>query len=210
MGVSRRDTQLYAVFFDLEPSRRSAWMRWYQERHAPDLLAAGFLGFRAYESVRGTPGFVTIWEQDHDVLQTPAYTAAREGDETLAANESAVRNLRKGTYRQVPLDSAGSSDPGRSEWLAVIGFDLPEPEEPRLTSSLGDVILPAAAGARLAVRLGGHPLFPQAVAPRVLVLVEGPDDPGGLDVLRRGLAEASAPAAAGSLTVARRYGILTR
>jgi hypothetical protein len=202
-----RGVDVYAVLFDIEAGYTARFLAWYTRRHAVDLLEAGFLSVQAFESVRGSPRFMTLWDQDHDVLQAPEYALARARDPELAESESRVCNLQKGTYRQIALVADTDSRDVGAEWLGVLRFDLPEESDQALSAWLRGAISDlGAARPRLGVRLGGHPLFPESVAPRLLLIVESPAELLGLDDiearLRKRFAGSIGPSA---LTVARRY-----
>lgn len=178
--------------FDVEQGSVSGFLDWYRGRHLPDLLASGFLSARAFESEHGSPRFVTIYEQDHDVLQSPAYAAARASDPSLDSHESKVCNLQKATYRRIPVDRQNGATAFDARWVGVLGFEVREEFDDEWVAWLNHEALERGAGEErwaVGLRLGGHPLFPGSVAPRVLLIVESPSGATELEPVRSRLRE---------------------
>ena len=171
MNVSRGPRELYAVFFDVDTDVSERWLDWYTRRHAPDLLAAGFLAFHAYRAPGSSPEFATLWEQDSNVLETPAYAEARAGDADLPSHEGHLRGLRKGVYRQLAGAEGRPPPTLDGRWLTVLGLEPAALDETALVGWL-KTLQDGYARARAAVRLGAHPLLPETVPPRLLLVVE--------------------------------------
>jgi hypothetical protein len=198
------------VIFNVEAASASTFLDWYRRRHLPDLVRAGFLSAHAFEAAEGGRRFVTVYEQDHDVLGGEAYAGVRAADARLAANESQVRDLQKGTYRQAWWSTATPAPPPiRRRWLSVLGVDVEEDAREgvleRLRRELASISTPGGDVHRLTVRLGGHPLFPESVAPPMLLLRESSRATNVLEEVRRRLLDAFPELPASAVTIASRY-----
>lgn len=202
---------LYAVIFNVEESYIPEFRVWYTQRHVPDLLSSGFVSAHAFETVRGTPRFINIYEQNKDVFRNTAYAAARGKDAELSHAESMLRDLEKATYAQTLLGGDGAPPPFDADWITLLRFDLPEGRESALREWLVREEVPAllkggALRCRLGIRNGTHPLFPKSIAPRVVFVVESSTEPKGTEALAQRLGARFAGEAQNvGITIAKRY-----
>ncbi len=70
---------LLAVWMDIAPDLEGELNRWYEEEHLPERVAIpGFLSARRYESSRGDPKYVALYDLDSpSVLSSDAYMKVR-------------------------------------------------------------------------------------------------------------------------------------
>lgn len=174
------------MLFNVAEESASEFLAWYRARHLPDLLASGFLSAHCYEAAAGPRRYLTVYEQDHDVVASAAYAATRASDENLAARESSVLALQKATYRQEWWSGfPGPAPLAGGDWMSLAGFEVDDERRPALLSDLRRRAqgpeLQAGARLRLLSRLGGHPLFPEAVGPAVILMAEAAGPRQSLD-----------------------------
>lgn len=182
---------LYVVRMDVQPDYLAEFVKWYDTRHAPDLIGSGFLSCSAYHSRVGGPLICNVYEVPHiSVFSSVAYVQVRKDDRQLMEDViPRISNHSNTVYRQevlhgIPPRSANAS-PGRpSRSLAVcapvvstLRFDCATGKERELCRWFAEVEAPrqAARGgclrSRLARQDGKHPLFPSK-QPEWIVVTE--------------------------------------
>jgi hypothetical protein len=134
---------LYTARSDVRAEDLARVERWYETRHAPDLLAAGFYSAQVFYSEIGAPLVCNLYEiPGRALFETPAYkaVAARdvEGPEVIALLSSRSNTI----YAQVltagvPMPRASWASGDRTGGLeapciGTVRFDVPPDAEARL------------------------------------------------------------------------------
>jgi hypothetical protein len=171
---------LYVVRMDVQPDYLAEFVKWYDTRHAPDLIGSGFLSCSAYHSQVGGPLICNVYEvPDIAVFSSDAYVQVRKDDRQLMEDViPRISNHSNTVYRQEVLHGiaprSANAGPGRpSRSLAVcapavstLRFDCPAGQERELCRWFAEVEAPRQAArsgylrSRLAKQDGKHPLFP--------------------------------------------------
>jgi hypothetical protein len=171
---------LYVVRMDVQPDFLARFVKWYDTRHAPDLIGSGFLSCSAYHSKVGGPLICNVYEvPDIGVFSSDAYVQVRKDDRQLMEDViPRISNHSNTVYRQVAMHgvaarSANAISGRASRSLAVcapvvstLRFDCPAEQESELCRWFAEVEAPrqsARSGylrSRLAKQDGKHPLFP--------------------------------------------------
>ena len=182
---------LYIVRMDVNMEYVSDFVKWYDTRHGPDLIASGFFSCNAYHSIRGGPLICNVYEiADIDIFSTAAYQSVRKKDEQLV-NEvlHKISNHSNTTYCQTLLldklsniehFSGNSPCWSRAVKCPVIStscFDF-SPEDDQIlrdwVNSYYEHISQSESGlirVRLLKQEGKHPLFPSS-QPEWLLMCE--------------------------------------
>ena len=181
---------LYVVRMDVEAAYLGEFVKWYDTRHGPDLIAAGFHSCNAYHSVAGGPLICNVYEvPDVAVFSSDAYIDVRRNDQQLM-NEvlHKISNHSNTTYAQeltvgVPEAALGPGDrPSRrgavtSPVVSTLRLDIADGAEDRFLSWYRETEAPRQAGGsgfiagRVGRQHGKHPLFPSS-QPDWIVLSE--------------------------------------
>lgn len=181
---------LYVVRMDVEPEYLAEFVRWYDTRHAPDLIGSGFHSCSAYHSRVGAPLICNVYEvPDLAVFSSDAYVQVRKDDRQLTEEVlTKISNHSNTTYTQdtlvgVPAVAQGPGvRPSRAAAvcapaISTVRFELPETALGALRRWFTEVETraqqrnPGFLRARLARQTGKHPLFPSR-QPEWLVLTE--------------------------------------
>jgi hypothetical protein len=114
---------LYVSRLDLPDGAEPAFAEWYTRRHAPDLVAAGFLSVSSFRAVQGSPRVCNIYEiRDLDAFG-PAYEQARAADTEGPRATEAASDRSLAVYEQLVTGgvAGGSSGPDwRSAMVAPV------------------------------------------------------------------------------------------
>lgn len=210
------EAELFLVVVNAEETAMPALRSWHARHHGPDLVAAGFLSSSHFEPIRGEMRYLSIWEQTHDVLRTDKYKESRRNDaERLIKTESSLRYVEKSIFAQKLLGPGDPAAPFGSDWLTLLRFDVPAARDADIQAWLAADELPGLmrAGAlrvRIAVRSGVHPLWPNDLSPRSLVIVESPTDIGVEGLEERLRDRFGADVTKSAVTVGRRWYHLRR
>jgi len=195
---------LYVVRMDVEDGYLGEFVKWYDTRHGPDLIAAGFHSCNAYHSVVGGPLICNVYEVPNvAIFSSDAYNDVRRDDQQLM-NEvlHKISNHSNTTYSQVltagvpesalqPADRPARRGAVTSPVVSTLRLDIADGAEERFLSWYRDVEAPRQAGGpgfiagRVARQHGKHPLFPSS-QPEWIILTEwatvteaaGDGDPG--------------------------------
>lgn len=128
---------LYVAEVDYPPeqlTRDGGFTAWYSNRHAPDLVRAGFRTATSYRAVSGGMAALNLYEvPDTSVFAGPIYKAALPGDPYAAEvrNTSAGRQRAQTAYIErvaLPADAG----PMNADWVSLARFALPEEEDAAL------------------------------------------------------------------------------
>lgn len=174
---------LYVVRMDVEPDYLAEFVRWYDTRHAPDLIRAGFHSCNAYHSCASSPFICNVYEIPHlEIFSSDGYVQVRRDDRQLTTEVlRKISNHSNTVFAQevvvgVPsraLESA--SRPSRSGAVAApvittLRFDLDESRVTELrrwfrdNEAVAQSRKPGWLRARLTQQCGKHPLFPSKEA----------------------------------------------
>jgi len=181
---------LYVVRMDVETDYLDEFVRWYDTRHAPDLIGAGFFSCSAYHSRVGRPLVCNVYEVPSlEIFSSEAYVGVRQRDTQLMEEVlPRISNHSNTTYRQEIVVGAPvsayrpDSRPSRAgavsaPVVSTLRMDLADQSLPafrawfegaesnRLSSR------PGFLRSRLARQEGKHPLFPSK-QPDWVVLTE--------------------------------------
>jgi hypothetical protein len=168
---------LYAARSDVRAEDLPRVEKWYADRHAPDLLGAGFYSSHVYYSEVGSPLICNLYEIPGAALfDTDAYRAVAARDVEGPAVIALMTNRSNTIYAQVL--TAGVPAPARS-WatgdrtgalgapcIATVRFEAPAGAEGRLLEWYRAEELPRQAArpgfraARVCRRDGRHPTAP--------------------------------------------------
>jgi hypothetical protein len=92
---------LYVSRFDLAHDAADSFAHWYSQRHAWDLVGAGFLSVSSFRALRGAPWVCNLYEL-HDIgAFGPAYQQAQASDGAGAGVRLAVSNQSLAVYEQI-------------------------------------------------------------------------------------------------------------
>ena len=182
---------LYVVRMDVLPDYLGEFVKWYDTRHAPDLIGTGFLSCSAYHSRVGGPFICNVYEvPDATIFASDAYVQVRKDDRQLMDEViPRISNHSNTIYQQeliVGNDGAilhgTGTRPRRHAAVAApvvstLMFDCPGERVAALREWFAGVEvlrqsrLPGFLRARLARQAGKHPLFPSR-KPEWIVLTE--------------------------------------
>lgn len=181
---------LYVVRMDVQPDYIDEFVRWYDTRHAPDLIGTGFHSCSAYHSRVGGPFICNVYEVPGlEIFSSEAYVQVRKDDRQLMSEViPRISNHSNTIYRQEVIVGADSADrppgdrPSRSvavcaPVVATFRLDCADAEHAKLADWFRNVetrrqsVRPGFLRARLARQCGKHPLFPSS-QPEWLVLTE--------------------------------------
>jgi hypothetical protein len=181
---------LYLAKMDVVPTHLRQFMDWYDHKHAPDNLRAGFYSAQSFHCRLGAPLLCNVYEiESSEVFYTDAYLRARTSASDPQRPEVVehVTNISNTTYRQVLTkgvdlpdqpwrdgDRTGAVD---APVISVLRFDSDAADDEQLRAFIGEYF--ARISARdgfLRARLGEqhgrpHPARPPT-EPRWAVLVE--------------------------------------
>ena len=172
---------LYIVRMDVEPDYLDEFVKWYDTRHGPDLIAAGFHSCNAYHAEVGGPLICNIYEiPDIAVFSGDAYVNVRVDDRQLTeevlkkisnhSNTVFSQEATVGVDRDALRDDERPSRAGAvsAPVVSTLRFDVPAGAELQLARQFsgryGDY-LQSQAGflrSRLLRQAGKHPLFPSS------------------------------------------------
>ena len=181
---------LYVVRMDVEAAYLDEFVKWYDTRHGPDLIAAGFHSCNAYHSVVGGPLICNVYEvPDVAIFSSDAYIDVRRDDQQLM-NEvlHKISNHSNTTYSQVltagvpesalqPANRPSRRGAVTSPVVSTLRLDIADDAEERFLSWYRDVEAPSQSGdpgfiaGRVGRQHGKHPLFPSS-QPDWIVLTE--------------------------------------
>ena len=181
---------LYVVRMDVEAGYLDEFVKWYDTRHGPDLIAAGFHSCNAYHSVVGGPLICNVYEvPDVAIFSSDAYIDVRRDDQQLM-NEvlHKISNHSNTTYSQVltagvpesalqPANRPSRRGAVTSPVVSTLRLDIADGAEDRFLSWYGDVEVSRQAGGpgfiagRVGRQHGKHPLFPSS-QPDWIILTE--------------------------------------
>jgi len=125
---------VYLARMDVEEADLPFFTDWYEHKHGPDLIAAGFYSAQAYHSAVGEPLVCNVYEiESSEIFYSPAYQAARtpERDPDRPRILAGVSNRSNTVYEQV----------------LTIGVTLPEVSW-QAGSRLGQIDAPVITTAR--------------------------------------------------------------
>ncbi len=181
---------LYVVRMDVEDDYLDEFVKWYDTRHGPDLIAAGFHSCNAYHSVVGGPLICNVYEvPDVAIFSSEAYVDVRRRDTQLVDEVlGKISNHSNTTYAQeltvgVPESALGPANrPSRggavtSPVVSTLRLDIADGAEDRFLSWYRDVEAPRQDGGpgfiagRVGRQHGKHPLFPSS-QPEWIILTE--------------------------------------
>jgi len=185
---------VYLARMDVEPADLPFFRNWYEHKHGPDLIGAGFYSAQAYYSAVGEPLVCNVYEiESSEIFYTPAYQSARtpERDPDRPRILEGVSNRSNTVYEQVMTSGVTLPDVSWQEGsrlgqieapvITTVRFEVPEEDDgavlewcagaefPRLEARNG---FRAARLCRRAGRL--HPSNPSG-QPRWILLVEWQD-----------------------------------
>jgi hypothetical protein len=166
---------------DVEPAYLDEFVKWYDTRHGPDLIGAGFYSCNAYHASAGSPFICNVYEiPDIDVFSREAYIDVRRRDRQLTDEVlGKISNHSNTVFRQeacinVPEQSMGAgSRPSRSgavsaPVISTLRFDIQEEREAEMrdffNTSYADTYGESEGllRSRLLRQSGKHPLFPSS------------------------------------------------
>lgn len=179
---------LYVVRMDVEPGYLDEFVKWYDTRHGPDLIAAGFYSCSAYHSRVGQPLICNVYEVPSlEVFSSQAYVEVRRRDRQLTEEVlHKISNHSNTTYRQelvvgVPAAALRPDHrPSRAgavcaPVVSTLRMDIAEGSVPAFRGWFeGEEAArlarrPGFLRARLARQEGKHPLFPSKQADWLLL-----------------------------------------
>ncbi len=179
---------LYIVRMDVESDYVDEFVKWYDTRHGPDLIASGFHSCSAYHSQVGGPFICNVYEvPDLAIFSSDAYVQVREDDHQLVDEVlNKISNHSNTVYSQqcvvgIP-ESAKRADsrPSRSgavcaPVVATLRVDIAESNHEEFREWFQTKYAPLlldkrAMRVRLARQEGKHPMFPSKQAEWVLLV----------------------------------------
>jgi hypothetical protein len=186
---------VYLARMDVEQADLPFFMNWYEHKHGPDLIGAGFYSAQAYHSVVGEPLVCNVYEiESSEIFYTPAYQSARtpERDPDRPRILEGVSNRSNTVYEQVMTIGVTLPDVswqvgsrlGRIEApvITTARFETPEEDDEAVVEWCRRVEFPrlearsAFRAARLCRQAGRlHPANPSD-QPRWMLLVEWQDE----------------------------------
>lgn len=136
---------LYVVRMDVEPGYLDEFVKWYDTRHGPDLIGAGFYSCSAYHSRVGQPLICNVYEVPSlEVFSSDAYVEVRKRDRQLTEEVlHKISNHSNTTYRQE----------------AVVGVPAPALRPDRRPSRAGAVCAPVVSTLRMDIAERSVPAF---------------------------------------------------
>lgn len=182
---------LYTAELDLAEDDIDPFLRWYANRHAPDVYQVGFQTCACYRVLDGDMTFFDLYEMPAwNLFETRRYRDMAPADPYMAALMAKRRNKAHTVYDQFLIAPNASGPCLNADWISVFRFAAPEEADDAIIAALsGHQPLLAASGARrirYAVRGQDHPRNP-TFRPRCLVVVEWaerpPEDTGIPDIL---------------------------
>lgn len=151
---------LYVAEVDYPPeqlTRDGGFTTWYANRHAPDLIRAGFRTATSYRAVTGGLAALNIYEvPDTSVFAGPVYKGSLPGDPYApdVRNTSAGRQRAQTAYIE-RVAAPADAGPMNADWVSLVRFALPEPEDAALIAWVrGDLHARLALLGAKRVRLG--------------------------------------------------------
>jgi hypothetical protein len=183
--TGRRGTFLLAVYANIPAPIEDEFNRWYNQQHIPERLALpgflsaaryetipfpGFAGGRSVESLEGNPKYLALYElEDARVLESPAYLAVRQRNETDPWDQRLLSHLQV-TIRAVYEQLLACGEPGDTHGPVFLSvhFDVPPDLDDEFNAWYNQDHLPnlstvpGVQGARRYRRLSGN--GPQYVA----------------------------------------------
>ncbi len=179
---------LYVVRMDVEPGYLDEFVKWYDSRHGPDLIGAGFYSCSAYHSRVGQPLICNVYEVPSlEVFSSDPYVEVRKRDRQLTEEVlQKISNHSNTTYRQEAVVGVPAAAlrrdrrPSRAgavcaPVVSTIRMDIADGSVPRFLGWFqGEEATRLAARpgflrARLARQEGKHPLFPSKQAEWLLL-----------------------------------------
>lgn len=179
---------LYVVRMDVEASYLDEFVKWYDTRHAPDLIRTGFHSCSAYHAVRGGPFICNVYEIDGvESLASDAYVAVRQNDVQLMdevmtkisnhSNTCYVQDTVTGVHEAAHREGHRPSRAGAvtAPVVSTLRLDVSDARVDAMRAWFAAEDSRAReAGAlrsRLARQDGKHPLFPSS-QPEWIVVTE--------------------------------------
>lgn len=174
---------LYIVRMDVEPAYVPEFVRWYDTRHGPDLIRAGFHSCNAYHSCAASPFICNVYEiPDLKIFSSEAYAQIRRDDRQLTEQVlKKISNHSNTIFAQdvvvgVPVRAfEPASQPSRAgavnaPVITTLRFDIDESRVADLrnwfrdTETVTQSHKPGWLRSRLIQQGGKHPLFPSKQA----------------------------------------------
>jgi hypothetical protein len=126
---------IYTARSDVDGAHLARVERWYAERHAPDLIRAGFHTAQVYYSEVGTPRICNLYEiPGPELFGTEAYRSVAAHDPEGPAVVALLTSRSNTIYDQV-LTAGGADGAGavtgwvRAPYLSTVRFDVPAADE---------------------------------------------------------------------------------
>ncbi|MBL8269921.1 hypothetical protein [Steroidobacter sp.] len=174
---------LYIVRMDVEPAYLPEFVSWYDTRHAPDLIRAGFHSCHAYHSCELAPFICNVYEiPSLEIFSSDAYVQVRHDDRQLTeqvlhkisnhSNTIFAQDVVVGIPARAFEPDARPSRSGAvtAPVITTVRFDIDESRAEDLKTWFRDVEAnaqsrrPGWLRSRLAHQSGKHPMFPSKQA----------------------------------------------
>lgn len=175
---------------DVEDSYLDEFVKWYDTRHGPDLIAAGFHSCNAYHSVVGGPLICNVYEVPNlEIFSSDAYIDVRRQDHQLMdevlhkisghSNTTYEQTLTVGVSEAAlqPADRPSRLGAVTSPVVSTLRVDIADGAEDRFLSWYRNSEALRQQGGtgfiagRVGRQHGKHPLFPSS-QPDWIVLTE--------------------------------------
>lgn len=174
---------LYVVRMDVEPAYLPEFVRWYDTRHAPDLIRAGFHSCHAYHSRGSSPFICNVYEiPSLEIFSSEAYVQVRRDDRQLTdevlrkisnhSNTIFAQDVVVGVPARVFEPALQPSRLGAvtAPVITTLRFDIDDSRVVELRDWFRDIEAAAQSRkpgwlrSRLIQQQGKHPLFPSRQA----------------------------------------------
>jgi hypothetical protein len=169
-------THLYLARMDVTCAFLPMFERWYDERHAPDLLKSGFHSCSAFYATEGTPLVHNVYLiPSPEIFKSPKYLGARDVKvDTLRPTVlENVSNRSNTPYRQVEVLRGTPLDVPKSAPAMALQFDL-TCDSIELIGRVQSLFATSEEKVRVCQRDGSH--INASVEPEWLVFVELPNE----------------------------------
>ena len=136
---------LYVAEVDYPPeqlTRGGGFTAWYANRHAPDLIRAGFRTATSYRAVKGGLAALNVYEvPDTSIFAGALYKGTLPGDPYAqrVRDTSAGRQRAQTAYLE-RLALPAVAGPINADWISLARFALPESEDDALLAWLRDEV----------------------------------------------------------------------
>lgn len=174
---------LYIVRMDVEPAYLPEFVRWYDTRHAPDLIRAGFHSCNAYHSCASPPFICNVYEiPDLKIFSSEGYAQVRRDDRQLTeqvlpkisnhSNTIVAQDVVVGVPARAfePALQPSRSGAVNAPVITTLRFDIDESRIVELRGWFRDIEAAAQSRkpgwlrSRLTQQCGKHPVFPSRQA----------------------------------------------